>query len=47
MRPRPLADAISGLNEKQRTRYLNPPYTIGSAMIWPVRKKDRPTINQA
>lgn len=47
LRPRPLVDAIAGLNEEQRARYLNPPYTIGSAMIWPVRKADRPTINQA
>jgi hypothetical protein len=47
IRPRNLADAIAGLNEKQQTRYLKPPYTIGSAMIWPVRSKDRPTINQA
>ncbi|SDP61121.1 hypothetical protein SAMN04487914_12034 [Arthrobacter sp. ok909] len=45
LRPRPLVDAIAGLNEEQRSRYLNPPYTIGSSMIWPVRKKDRPTIN--
>lgn len=47
LRPRSLVDAIAGLNEEQRARYLNPPYTIGSAMIWPVRSKDRPTINQA
>lgn len=47
LRPRPLVDAIAGLKEEQRSRYLNPPYTIGSSMIWPVRKKDRPTINQA
>jgi hypothetical protein len=47
MRPKALADAIAGLTEEQRARYLNPPYTIGSAMIWPVRSKDRPTINQA
>jgi hypothetical protein len=46
-RPRALAAAIAGLNEEQRARYLNPPYTIGSAMIWPVRKKDRPTMNTA
>jgi hypothetical protein len=45
--PKSLADAMSGLNEEQRARYLNPPYTIGSAMIWPVRSKDRPTMNQA
>jgi len=42
-----LADAIASLDEDERSRYLNPPYTIGSAMIWPVRKKDRPTMNTA
>lgn len=42
-----LAAAIAALNEDERSRYLNPPYTIGSAMIWPVRKKDRPTMNTA
>ncbi|MDR6415599.1 NAD(+)--rifampin ADP-ribosyltransferase [Pseudarthrobacter sulfonivorans] len=47
LRPKALVDAIAGLDEKQRARYLDPPYTIGSAMIWPVRSKDRPTINQA
>lgn len=47
LRPRPLVAAIAGLSEEQRARYLNPPYTIGSAMIWPVRKADRPIINQA
>ncbi|KRE77785.1 DUF6994 family protein [Arthrobacter sp. Soil761] len=46
-RTRSLANAIASLNEDERSRYLNPPYTIGSAMIWPVRKKDRPTMNQA
>ncbi|WP_369046691.1 DUF6994 family protein [Sinomonas sp. P10A9] len=46
-RPTSLAGAIASLNEDERSRYLNPPYTIGSAMIWPVRKKDRPTINTA
>lgn len=46
-RPQSLVEAIAGLNEEQRARYLNPPYTIGSSMIWPVRKKDRPTMNQA
>ncbi|MGY3319604.1 DUF6994 family protein [Arthrobacter sp. TE12232] len=45
--PKSLADAMSGLNEEQRARYLYPPYTIGSAMIWPVRAKDKPTMNQA
>lgn len=47
LRPKALADAVAGLDEEQRARFLNPPYTIGSAMIWPVRSKDRPTINQA
>lgn len=47
MRPQSLVDAIAGLSYEQRARYLDPPYTIGSAMIWPVRNKDRPTINQA
>lgn len=46
-RPKPLVDAIAALNEDQRSRYLDPPYTIGSSMIWPVRSKDGPTINQA
>jgi hypothetical protein len=47
LRPRSLVEAIAGLNEDQRSRYLNPPYTIGSAMIWPVRSKDRPTMSTA
>ncbi|PPB48023.1 hypothetical protein C4K88_16360 [Arthrobacter pityocampae] len=47
LRPKPLVDAIAGLNEEQRSRYLDPQYTIGSSMIWPVRKKDRPTMNTA
>lgn len=47
LKPKLLVEAIASLNEDQRSRYLNPPYTIGSAMIWPVRKKDRPTINTA
>lgn len=47
MRPKALADAVAGLDEDQKSRYLNPPYTIDSAMIWPVRAKDRPTMNQA
>jgi len=46
-RPEPLANAIASLNEEQRSRYLDQPYTIGSAMIWPVRSKDRPTMNTA
>ncbi|WP_425863710.1 DUF6994 family protein [Arthrobacter sp. TWP1-1] len=46
-RPASLVEAIAGLEDVQRARYLDPPYTIGSAMIWPLRSKDRPTINQA
>ncbi|MDQ0923367.1 hypothetical protein QF038_001875 [Pseudarthrobacter sp. W1I19] len=46
-RSRALADAITGLDDEQRARYLNPPYTIGSAMIWPVRARDYWTMNRA
>lgn len=46
-KPKALVDAIAGLNEEQRARYLNPRYTIGSAMIWPLRKADQPTMNTA
>lgn len=46
-RPMTLVQAISGLTDEQKSRYLNPPYTIGSSMIWPVRTKDRPTMNTA
>jgi hypothetical protein len=35
------------LSEEQKRRYFNPPYTIGSAMIWPVRTKHLPTLNTA
>ncbi|MET1088449.1 MAG: hypothetical protein ABWY04_15235 [Arthrobacter sp.] len=42
-----LVDAITGLSEEQKLRYLSPPYTIGSAMIWPVRTKDYWTMNRA
>lgn len=45
-RPAPLANAMADLSQCQKSRYLNPPYTIGSAMIWPVRK-GQTTINQA
>lgn len=45
--PKSLAGAIAGLNEEQGARYLDPPYTIGSATIWPVMSKDRPTMNTA
>ncbi|CAI3796786.1 hypothetical protein NKCBBBOE_01663 [Pseudarthrobacter sp. MM222] len=45
--PKSLTDAMAGLSDEQRARYLDPPYTIGSAMIWPVRSKDKPTMNQA
>ncbi|WP_159803313.1 DUF6994 family protein [Arthrobacter zhaoguopingii] len=46
-RPKALVEAKAGLSEKQKLRYFNPPYTIGSAMIWPVRKIHRPTMNTA
>jgi hypothetical protein len=44
--PAPLANAMARLSEDQKSRYLDPPYTIGSAMIWPVRTGET-TINQA
>lgn len=47
LRPKALVAAIAELSEEQRSLYLDPPYTIGSAMIWPVRSKDRPTMNTA
>ncbi len=46
-RPASLANAIRALDQNQRERYLEPPYTIGSSMIWPVKKEAKPTINQA
>lgn len=47
LRPRDLVEAKAALTVQQRRRYLNPSYTVGSTMIWPVRSADRPTINQA
>lgn len=47
LRPKALVDSIAALSAEQKRRYLNPRYTVGSTMIWPVRSKDRPTINQA
>lgn len=44
---RALVDAIEGLNDGQKTRYLKPAYTVGSTMIWPVRAKDPWTMNRA
>ena len=46
-RPKALVESIAALDHLQKARYLHPPYTVGSAIIWPVRTKDRPTINQA
>jgi len=46
-RPTGLKDAVAALDERERKRYLFPPYTIASGMIWPVRFADKPTINQA
>lgn len=45
--PRSLVKAKADLSGEQKLRYLNPPYTIGSAMIWPVRKIHQPTLNTA
>ncbi len=46
LRPKALANAMAALSPAQKARYLHPRYTVGSTMIWPVRSKDRPTINQ-
>ncbi|WP_442858350.1 DUF6994 family protein [Arthrobacter sp. SLBN-112] len=45
-KPRAL-EAKAELSEEQKHRYLNPPFRIGSAVIWPVRKIRRPTLNTA
>ncbi|MHA7209554.1 DUF6994 family protein [Arthrobacter sp. MDT1-65] len=46
-RPKALVEARQQLTDDQQLRYLNPPYTFGSAMIWPVRMIHKPTMNQA
>ena len=46
-KPKALVEAKAELSEEQKRRYLNPPYTIGSAMIWPVRGIHLPTLNTA
>ncbi|MDQ1053848.1 hypothetical protein QE394_001776 [Arthrobacter sp. SORGH_AS 212] len=47
LRPKALVKAITELDDAQRSLYLDPPYTIGSAMIWPVRKSHPYTMNRA
>ena len=47
LRPKSLVQAIAGLDDEQRRRYLNPPYTIGSSMIWPVKKMHPYTMDRA
>lgn len=46
-KPATLVKAKKQLTEDQQLRYFNPPYTIGSAMIWPVRMAHSPTMNTA
>lgn len=46
-KPGALANAVASLDQAQRDRYLDLPYTVGQVMIWPVRSATRPTINQA
>lgn len=46
-RPKALVEAKAQLSEEQKARYFDPPYTIGSAMIWPVRTIHLPTLNTA
>lgn len=47
LKPRALVDAVAALDESQRAKYLNQPYTVAETMIWPVRSQDLPTLNQA
>ncbi|MEO5314729.1 hypothetical protein PV772_11515 [Pseudarthrobacter sp. CC12] len=47
VKPKALVEAKAQLNEEQKRRYFDPPYTIGSAMIWPVRGIHLPTLNTA
>ncbi|UTT70559.1 hypothetical protein NMQ03_05320 [Arthrobacter sp. DNA4] len=47
LRPKALVSAVAGLDSEQKSRYLHPEYSIGSAMIWPVRSRDLPTMNTA
>lgn len=42
-----LVDARDRLTGDQRSRYLNTPYTIASAIVWPVRTAHLPTMNTA
>ena len=46
-KPKDLVEAKAELSEEQKRRYFDPPYTIGSAMIWPVRTIHLPTLNTA
>lgn len=46
LQPKDLVEAVAGLTDDQKRRYLNPPYTAGSIMIWPVRSKDPATMNR-
>ena len=46
-KPKALVEAKAELSEEQKRRYFDPPYTIGSAMIWPVRTIHLPTLNTA
>lgn len=46
IRPRSLVRSRDALSPQQRVRFLDPPYTIGQSIIWPLRKKDG-SINTA
>jgi hypothetical protein len=46
-RPKALVTAKAALTSDQQARYLNKPYTIGSAMIWPVKRRPPMGINSA
>ena len=46
-RPKALVAARAALSSDQQARYLNKPYTIGSATIWPVKQRPPMGINSA
>jgi hypothetical protein len=46
-RPKALKEALAALDSDQRLRYFDRPYTVGSAMIWPVKMGPPMTINRA
>jgi transcriptional regulator with XRE-family HTH domain len=42
-----LVEAKAALTDDQRQRYFNPPFTVGSAMIWPLKMGPPMSLNRA